>query len=99
MKIELICDKLEFPEGPIACSDGSVIITEIRGRRLSRISPNGERTTIVETGGGPNGAAVGPDGAIWITNNGGAFEWEHHAAFGLAHRADGGALHDGGRLV
>jgi gluconolactonase len=75
MKIELVCDKLEFPEGPIACSDGSVVITEIRGRRLSRIGPNGERTTIAETGGGPNGAAVGPDDAIWITNNGGAFEW------------------------
>ncbi|MDB5436304.1 MAG: gluconolactonase precursor, partial [Phenylobacterium sp.] len=31
--------------------------------------------TLVETGGGPNGAAIGPDGAIWITNNGGSFEW------------------------
>ncbi|MDE2356775.1 MAG: SMP-30/gluconolactonase/LRE family protein, partial [Alphaproteobacteria bacterium] len=26
--------------------------------------------------GGPNGAAIGPDGAIWVTNNGGSFEFQ-----------------------
>ena len=75
MKIELLCSELAFPEGPIACQDGSIILTEVRGGRLSRISPDGKCTTLAETGGGPNGSAIGPDGAIWITNNGGAFEW------------------------
>ena len=75
MDIELVTEGLEFPEGPIAMADGSVILTEIKGQRLSRITPDGKRETVVETGGGPNGAAVGPDGAIYITNNGGAFEW------------------------
>ena len=75
MDIELVCEGLEFPEGPIAMADGSVILTEIKGRRISRVTPDGKRETVVETGGGPNGAAIGPDGAIWITNNGGAFEW------------------------
>ena len=75
MDIELVCEGLEFPEGPIAMADGSVILTEIKGRRLTRVTPDGKRETVVETGGGPNGAAIGPDGAIWITNNGGSFEW------------------------
>jgi gluconolactonase len=75
MEIEEICDGLEFPEGPIAMADGSVILTEIKGQRLTRVRPNGSKETVVETGGGPNGAAIGPDGAIWITNNGGSFEW------------------------
>jgi gluconolactonase len=75
LELELICEGLEFPEGPIAMDDGSVILTEIKAQRLSRVTPDGRRETVVETGGGPNGAAIGPDGAIWITNNGGAFEW------------------------
>ncbi|MBS0361352.1 MAG: SMP-30/gluconolactonase/LRE family protein [Proteobacteria bacterium] len=75
MDIQEVCDGLEFPEGPIAMADGSIILTEIKGRRLTRVTPDGRKETVVETGGGPNGAAIGPDGAIWITNNGGSFEW------------------------
>ncbi|MDP1616109.1 SMP-30/gluconolactonase/LRE family protein [Phenylobacterium sp.] len=75
MDIELVCEGLEFPEGPIAMADGSVVLTEIKAQRLSRITPDGRRETLVETGGGPNGAAIGPDGAIYITNNGGSFTW------------------------
>src|ERR1700748_1151210 len=75
MDYELVTEGLEFPEGPIAMADGSIILTEIKGRRLTRVTPDGKKETVVETGGGPNGAAIGPDGAIWITNNGGSFEW------------------------
>ena len=75
MDIELVAEGLRFPEGPIAMNDGSVILTEIEGKVLTRVSPNGEKTTVAETGGGPNGAAIGPDGAIYVTNNGGSFEW------------------------
>lgn len=75
MDFEIVAEGLEFPEGPIAMADGSVILTEIKGQRLTRIFPDGRRQTVCETGGGPNGAAIGPDGAIYITNNGGAFQW------------------------
>ncbi len=66
---------LEFPEGPIAMDDGSVILTEIARQTLSRVTPDGRVELVAETGGGPNGAAIGPDGHVWITNNGG-FEWD-----------------------
>ncbi|MDB5463953.1 MAG: gluconolactonase precursor [Phenylobacterium sp.] len=75
MDMQLVAEGFEFPEGPIAMADGSVVLTEIKGQRLTRVSPDGKKETLVETGGGPNGAAIGPDGAIWITNNGGSFEW------------------------
>jgi len=75
MENQLVAEGLEFPEGPIAMADGSVILTEIKGQRLSRVTPDGKRETVVETGGGPNGAAIGPDGAIYVTNNGGAFQF------------------------
>lgn len=75
MDYELVAEGFEFPEGPIAMADGSVILTEIKGQRLTRVRPDGSKETVVQTGGGPNGAAIGPDGAIWITNNGGSFVW------------------------
>lgn len=76
MEIELVAEGLKFPEGPIAMADGSVILTEIAGQRLTRVNPDGKVEVYAETGGGPNGAAVGPDGAIWVTNNGGSFDFQ-----------------------
>jgi gluconolactonase len=75
MDIQLVAEGLRFPEGPIAMNDGSLILTEIEGQVLTRVAPDGTKTTVAETGGGPNGAAIGPDGAIWVTNNGGSFVW------------------------
>ncbi|MGE5565552.1 MAG: SMP-30/gluconolactonase/LRE family protein [Parcubacteria group bacterium] len=75
MDIQLVTEGLEFPEGPIAMNDGTIILTEIKGKRLTRVHPDGRKETVVETGGGPNGAAIGPDGAIYIANNGGSFEF------------------------
>ncbi|MBP9232237.1 MAG: SMP-30/gluconolactonase/LRE family protein, partial [Phenylobacterium sp.] len=68
MDMQLVAEGFQFPEGPIAMNDGSVILTEIKAQRLTRVTPDGTKTTVVETGGGPNGAAIGPDGAIYITN-------------------------------
>ncbi len=75
MDFELIAEDLQFPEGPIAMEDGSVIFTEIKGQRLTRVWPDGRMEKVADVPGGPNGAAIGPDGAIYITNNGGSFEW------------------------
>ncbi len=64
---------LKFPEGPIAMRDGSVVLVEMFGPRLTRILPDGTHQTIAELPGGPNGAAIGPDGLVYVCNNGGAF--------------------------
>jgi gluconolactonase len=71
--LTVITDGLRFPEGPIAMPDGSIVLVEMFGPRLTRIGLDGTRTTIAEIEGGPNGAAVGPDGAIYLCNNGGCF--------------------------
>jgi gluconolactonase len=70
----VIAEGLHFPEGPIAMPDGSVLLVEIARRTLSRVTPDGRVEVVADCGGGPNGAAFGPDGRVWICNNGG-FEW------------------------
>ena len=74
MSLKEVATGLRFPEGPIAMPDGSVLLVEIRAGTLTRVMPDGARTVVAETGGGPNGAAIGPDGACYICNNGG-FRW------------------------
>lgn len=68
---EIIADGLEFPEGPIALNDGSVLVVELRRQTLTRIWSAGRVEVVAHLGGGPNGAAIGPDGAVYVVNNGG----------------------------
>src|SRR3954447_8298256 len=70
--IRIIATELRFPEGPVAMADGSVILGEIAGARVTRVAPDGGKTEIGKAGGGPNGVALGPDGALYVCNNGGA---------------------------
>jgi gluconolactonase len=86
---------LQFPEGPIWCSDGSVLLVEIRRGTLSRVAPDGRVAVVAECGGGPNGAAVGPDGACYICNNGG-FEW--HDVGGIVVPGNQASDYIGGRI-
>lgn len=68
--MEILAEGLAFPEGPVAMADGSVIVVELAGGRITRCW-NGRKETVCEIGGGPNGAAIGPDGALYVCNNGG----------------------------
>ena len=72
--VRVLATGLEFPEGPVAMPDGSVVLVEIRGRRLTRVWPDGRKEVVAKIEGGPNGAAIGPDGKCYICNNGG-FSW------------------------
>jgi len=96
MDIDVAAEGLQFPEGPIALDDGSVIVCEIRAGRLTRVTPDSRKTVVAETGGGPNGAAIGPDGAIWVCNNGSAFQYVERDGVLLAGRTD--PAHSGGAL-
>ncbi|MDR5766746.1 SMP-30/gluconolactonase/LRE family protein [Caballeronia sp. LZ028] len=69
--IRILAEGLMFPEGPVAMADGSVVLVEIERETISRVSVDGCVSVVAETGGGPNGLAVGPDGAFYICNNGG----------------------------
>ncbi|MDZ7603810.1 MAG: SMP-30/gluconolactonase/LRE family protein [Hoeflea sp.] len=73
-RFETLAEGLGFPEGPVVMPDGSVVVTEIAAGCLTRIGPDGSVSRLAETGGGPNGAALGPDGMLYVCNNGG-FEW------------------------
>jgi gluconolactonase len=56
-------------------NDGSIILVEIARGTLSKVNINGSVEVVADLGGGPNGAAIGPDGHCYVCNNGG-FEWE-----------------------
>jgi gluconolactonase len=75
-----IASGLRFPEGPVAMADGSFLVVEIARGTLSRVLPDGEVRVVADLGGGPNGAAIGPDGAAYVCNNGG-FVWSERNGF------------------
>jgi gluconolactonase len=62
---------LLFPEGPVALPDGSIALVEIQRETISRVAPDGTVSVIANVGGGPNGLAIGPEGAYYLCNNGG----------------------------
>lgn len=95
MKIRELTRGLAFPEGPVCMDDGSLLVVEVKAGTIRRIAPDGKVTVAADLGGGPNGAAFGPDGALYVCNNGG-FDWHHdeHGTrpFAPARNYAGGAI-------
>lgn len=73
MELEEVVGGLRFPEGPVALPDGSIALVEMFGPRVTKVWPDGRCEVVAEVAGGPNGAALGPDGALYLCNNGGCF--------------------------
>jgi gluconolactonase len=71
IEFTLVAEGLLLPEGPVAMADGSVLVTEVARGTVTRVSASGGVTVVAELGGGPNGLAIGPDGALYVCNNGG----------------------------
>ena len=94
-ELRQIASGLMFPEGPVAMPDGSVLLVEIRRGTLSRVTAHGRVEVVADLGGGPNGAAIGPDGRCYVCNNGG-FEWHDYG--GVFVPGEQAADYSGGRI-
>lgn len=67
----LLASGLRFPEGPVALDDGSLLVCELEAGRLTRVADGEDPALVAQLGGSPNGAALGPDGSVWVANSGG----------------------------
>lgn len=101
----IIGEGLRFPEGPSLLSDGAIAVAEMQGEAIARVCTDGSVTPLADCGGGPNGTAVGSDGAVYVANNGGLSAardgfWHAPRQFdGIVQRADAGDVETvGGEL-
>jgi gluconolactonase len=91
---QVVAMGLRFPEGPLCMKNGDIWFVEVESGNLTRLEPDGTLVRI-KIGGGPNGLALGPDGKIFIANNGG-FVWSDMGGVPVpGHQADDYA---GGRI-
>lgn len=93
--LRIVADGLRFPEGPVCMPDGSVALVEIEARRITRIAPDGAKSTIATVTGAPNGLALGPGGMLYVCNNGG-FSW--HEEPGMLRPTGQSPDYSGGRI-
>lgn len=82
--MKVLLDGLRFPEGPLVLADGSIACVEVGGGTIVGVDAAGRRRVLAEPGGGPNGLAIGPDGACYVCNNGG-LNWDRRGDWLLPH--------------
>ncbi|HKX77488.1 MAG TPA: SMP-30/gluconolactonase/LRE family protein [Novosphingobium sp.] len=68
---EVIAEGLRAPEGPVVLPDGSILVMEMHAGQITRVWGEGKTEAVAVTGGTPNGAQIGPDGALYVCNSGG----------------------------
>ena len=91
---------LQFPEGPVVLPDGDLLVCELRTGHVRRVpASGGEAVVVAECGGSANGAALGPDGALYVCNSGG-WRWTELGPILLPGDHDGtqGEGYIGGRI-
>ncbi len=93
--MQLVTDGLRFPEGPVWMPDGSILLVEIASGQITRVAPDGSKSVVATPGGGPNGMAVGPDGKLYVCNNGG---FNYHESNGYLAPAGIADDYSGGRI-
>ncbi|HSU06509.1 MAG TPA: SMP-30/gluconolactonase/LRE family protein [Acetobacteraceae bacterium] len=92
-EVRILASGFGFAEGPVVTPDGSVVLTDIKEGCVWRVAPDGTKSLLARTGGGPNGLAIGPDGALYCCNNGGGlYRPDHFMAVGPAPDYAGGSI-------
>ncbi|MGH9031873.1 MAG: SMP-30/gluconolactonase/LRE family protein [Acidimicrobiia bacterium] len=78
MQAEVVVGGVRFGEGPVWCppdspvGKGTLVVTSVCDGKLVRVFPDEQRfEELADTGGGPNGIALGTDGTFVVTQNGG----------------------------
>lgn len=51
MNFREIATGLQFPEGPVAMDDGSIIVVEIKAKKITRIKKDGKTQTVAKVEG------------------------------------------------
>jgi len=98
MKMQVIASGLGFVEGPV-WHDDTLWFTQIDDATVSKVDGwDGDRnatgtSVVAETGGGPNGMTLGPDGVFYVANNGGAVHDTHRRPAAIQ-RLEGGTATD-----
>lgn len=67
---DIHAEGLGFPEGPVALPDGGIAFVDLLHQKIRILDKSGLRV-LCTVKGSPNGMRLGPDGALYVTNNGG----------------------------
>ncbi|WP_181721847.1 SMP-30/gluconolactonase/LRE family protein [Nocardia gipuzkoensis] len=89
LRVEVAADGLGFVEGPAVLPDGRIALVSMSRGNVVILDPDGTVAAEHRLGGGPNGLAVGADGALYVAQNGGRFAARSSAAPGIQVIRDG----------
>ena len=67
---ELVSEGYKLTEGPAIDSSGNVFFTDIPNNRIHKIAVDGKVSVFREDSGGANGTMFGPDGRLYVCQNG-----------------------------
>ena len=82
--MHFLTEGLRFPDGPVMLKDGGVAVVELASGAITAVDQQGGKRQIAMPGGSPNGLAWGPDGMLYVCNNGG-LNWLEHDGLLRAH--------------
>ena len=66
--VSLFATGLKFPEGPAFDRDGNLFVVNVDTGDISKITPEGQVKTFVNTGGVPNGAKFHANGDLYVAD-------------------------------
>lgn len=67
---ELVSEGYKLTEGPAVDREGNVFFTDIRNNRIHKIGTDGKVSVFKEDSGAANGMMFGPDGRLYVCQNG-----------------------------